>query len=71
MDVEMPMMNGLDTTRKIRELKNSEDIYIIGCSGHGDQAIQSCLESGMNDYLQKPIKIVKFIELVSSIIGMK
>jgi CheY-like chemotaxis protein len=56
MDVQMPEMNGIDASRKIREL-GFGDIPIIALTAQavkGDR--EKCLEAGMNDYISKPIK---------------
>ncbi len=59
MDVQMPDMDGLKTTRIIRDIKSkvkNHDIPIIAMTASamkGDRA--RCIESGMNDYITKPI----------------
>jgi two-component system sensor histidine kinase/response regulator len=56
MDVSMPEMNGLNATREIRA-KGLEGIPIIAMTAHaikGDREI--CLESGMDDYITKPVE---------------
>ena len=56
MDVSMPEMNGLNATRAIRE-KGFESIPIIAMTAHavkGDR--EMCLESGMDDYIAKPVE---------------
>ncbi|MCK4763484.1 MAG: response regulator [Candidatus Aminicenantes bacterium] len=56
MDVQMPRMNGLDATRVIRE-QGFVDIPIIAMTAQsmkGDR--EKCLDSGMDDYIAKPIK---------------
>ncbi|WP_051286926.1 PAS domain-containing hybrid sensor histidine kinase/response regulator [Algoriphagus mannitolivorans] len=58
MDVQMPVMNGLETTRKIRELGNRDELIIIGLSANVFEEDQnSALKAGMNDYLTKPIRL--------------
>lgn len=58
MDVQMPVMNGLETTRKIRKLPGKEDLIIIGLSANVFEEDQKkAILSGMNDYLTKPIRL--------------
>ena len=69
MDVQMPEMDGLETSKNIR-LKDSSvlnhDIKIIAMTAHSlEEDRQDCLKSGMDDYLPKPIDIKKLLELLS------
>ena len=55
MDVQMPVMDGLTATRKIRTELRSE-VPIIGASANAmTKDINEALNSGMNDYIAKPI----------------
>ncbi len=56
MDLRMPIMDGLTTTKIIRSGKIKQDIPIIAFTAGamtGDKEI--CLEAGMDDYLTKPV----------------
>jgi CheY-like chemotaxis protein len=58
MDCQMPIMDGFETTRAIRQMVGEiRDIPIVALTAHalkGDR--QKCIDSGMNDYLSKPIR---------------
>jgi CheY-like chemotaxis protein len=56
MDVEMPEMNGYETTRRIRANLGLDDVPIIALTANVFREIQDkCLASGMNDCLTKPV----------------
>ncbi|GAB4367730.1 MAG: ATP-binding protein [Spirochaetales bacterium] len=65
MDVQMPRMDGLETTRWIRKLPNGEDIPILGMTASAyNEDIQTCLDAGMNDVLTKPLRKKDLLEKI-------
>ena len=55
MDLQMPEMNGFDTTAYIRKKMNSKIPIIALTADVTDMDIEKCLTVGMNDYISKPI----------------
>jgi PAS domain S-box-containing protein len=56
MDIQMPGMDGLETTRHMRALPGMADVPIIAvtASAFGEDSVE-CLRVGMNDHIAKPI----------------
>lgn len=68
MDVEMPVMNGLDATMAIRAMPGGVDIPIVGVSANATpEEQQRGLEAGMNCYLQKPIRKEQVSEVLRTL----
>ncbi len=62
MDHMMPEMDGIETTGKIRSLEVpwAQTVTIIACTANAVKGAQQMfLESGMNDYLCKPVKLAE------------
>lgn len=65
MDVEMPGMDGLRTTRRIRSLGH-RSVPIVAMTAHAlKEDKERCLESGMNDYLSKPIRKELLLKMIA------
>jgi two-component system sensor histidine kinase/response regulator len=66
MDCQMPVLDGYEATRAIRKIEKEEakvkNIPIIALTAHAFEGENDkCLQSGMNDYLNKPIDREKLI----------
>ncbi len=66
MDVQMPEMDGFETTKKIRreegEKKHVPIIAMTAYAMKGDR--EKCLEAGMDDYISKPIDLQKLLKVI-------
>jgi PAS domain S-box-containing protein len=57
MDVEMPEMDGLEATRRIRE-RSSNGPHVVAVTANALQGERErCLAAGMNDYITKPLRL--------------
>jgi signal transduction histidine kinase/ligand-binding sensor domain-containing protein/CheY-like chemotaxis protein len=69
MDVQMPELDGLETTAIIREREQREGgrIPIVALTAHAMQGDRErCIDAGMDNYVNKPIDAVRFLEVVES-----
>ncbi len=74
MDVQMPEMDGLEATRIIRDLsrEDARTIPIIALTANAFRNdMEIAFQSGMNNYLSKPIDSEKLIRIVLSSLGKK
>lgn len=56
MDIQMPEMDGIEATRRIRKSWISRTIKIIAITAHATEySRKDCLEAGMDDYITKPV----------------
>ncbi len=73
MDIQMPVMDGIEATRRIRNPDSTvinPEVPIIAMTAHamkGDQ--EKFLAAGMNDYVAKPIMVEEFRNALESVLG--
>lgn len=68
MDVQMPIMGGLEATAAIRSFEESEDrkpVAIVAVTGGGSTK-EKCFKAGMNGYYEKPMLLEGLRNLVEN-----
>ncbi|MFA6195386.1 MAG: response regulator [Sulfurimonas sp.] len=68
-DVIMAGMDGIELSRKIREINPTQIIIVISASNDIEKISES-IEVGVNSFIQKPIDTKKIIELLISVVAM-
>ena len=71
MDVNMPIMDGIMATQKIRDLGSDQgQIPVLALTANAMlEDKERCLEAGMNGFISKPIKLARLIEELDKILG--
>jgi len=72
MDLEMPVMNGWEATRRLKGNPETRDIPIIGLSAHalsGER--EKALAAGCNEYETKPIEFDRLVSTVRRILASR
>jgi len=65
MDIQMPEMNGYEATRIIVERMKNERPIIIAMTANAMQGDkEKCIESGMDDYLTKPVRVNDLVKII-------
>lgn len=72
MDMQMPEMSGVDSTKAIRQLPAYETTPIIAMTGNAfAEDRQTCLQAGMNDHLAKPTRQEELYRALVKWLGVK
>ncbi len=72
MDIQLPKMNGLEVTRKLRENPVFQHTPIIGVTAYamkGDE--EKIIQAGCDTYIPKPIDTRKFPEVIAEMLAQR
>ncbi len=74
MDIQMPVLNGYDATKKIRHYEESHDIsrtIIIAMTANAmNNEKQKCVDIGMDDYISKPFEMKDIHRVIESVLSV-
>jgi CheY-like chemotaxis protein len=69
MDMQMPQLDGLSATRRIRDLKSLDSIPIVAVSAYGaDQFREQALAAGCDEYVSTPFEPATLEGIISSLV---
>jgi CheY-like chemotaxis protein len=72
MDVQMPGLDGMQATRRIRDLERQRGgyTYIVGITADARQETEGyCLAAGMDQVLQKPLRIKDLLHVIETLLA--
>jgi len=70
MDIQMPMLDGLEATRRLRAESRFQSVPIIALTAlamPGDR--ERCLQAGASEYLSKPVSLKQLVQMIDGFIG--
>jgi CheY-like chemotaxis protein len=73
MDIEMPVMNGLECTRKIREAESEgrveRHLPIVAVSANAREGqVRYAMECGVDDAISKPFRVADFMPVIERLV---
>ncbi|MGK0413414.1 MAG: CheY-like chemotaxis protein [Polaribacter sp.] len=69
-DINMPLVSGIEVVKHIRNIKKSDTAIMILSGNTGDDMITEGFDLGINDYLKKPLSLVEVCARVKRLIGV-
>jgi CheY-like chemotaxis protein len=72
MDIQMPEMDGLECTRRLRRIATCKTVPIVACTANTAYEVRaSCVEAGMDDFLSKPVQTSELVEVVGKYVAAR
>jgi CheY-like chemotaxis protein len=70
MDVQMPVMDGLEATRRLRQLPGGQDVWIIAITANVTPEDRArCFAAGMDEFIPKPIEPSELRDILGARVG--
>ncbi len=69
MDIRMPVMNGVEATKRIKEI--DKNAIIIGATAYHDGCVKEIIEAGAIVVLEKPFPPEKMLEIIKKYLNIK
>ena len=70
MDMNLPVLDGWEATRRLKAAPETRRIPIIGLTAHAMVADRDkCFEAGCDDYDTKPVELTRLLEKIERLLG--
>ena len=70
MDMNLPILDGWEATRRLKAAPDTQRIPIIGLTAHAMVADRDkCLEAGCDDYDTKPVELTRLLDKIERLLG--
>ena len=68
LDIGLPLLNGYEVAKRIRQQPNLKNVVLIALTGYGQEADrQSALQAGFNHHLVKPARLAELQEILANV----
>ena len=72
MDIRMPVLDGLEATKKLKNMEETSHIPIIALTASvGDESVEKCMSAGCQDHLAKPIRSKELLDMLKLYLSPK
>ncbi|MHC5724688.1 MAG: response regulator, partial [Nostoc sp.] len=72
MDIQMPIMDGYETTRQIRESEGGKDVVIIALTAYAfEEDYTTSIQAGCNDHITKPFTEAILFDRIAHYLGVR
>jgi CheY-like chemotaxis protein len=72
MDLQMPGIDGIETTRRLRQTESAATVPIIACTANPSSEVRAeCTAAGMNDFLSKPVNSAELFTVLERHGGLR
>lgn len=69
MDMSMPLLNGFAATKRIREIEELCNVWIVGISGMGKDHRAAALDAGCDEFVNKPFDFPQLEKLLGQLLS--
>lgn len=72
MDIQLPVMDGMEATRLIKANQTTRHIPIVALTGYAMEGDEKRMrEAGCDEYLSKPFRVKELLKVIDSILGLR